>query len=258
MMKQIIEKWYLNLPFPEKYREDFYKLLDTCRLEPCTLEQYLETSHDGQENLLMFLYFCEELYEKYQAYAIEDSVFYDTVEDIVRWTNTYHSVYGKLGLEEINWLKYHMACRIFKLGRLQFEMRENEVGVHIPEGEPLDYERCLQSFAYAKSFFAKHFPAFSYEKFTCHSWLLDAGLIPLLGKNSNIAKFQTLFTMGTCSAGIRNGKPLRRLRPKADLQRDCMRILWQAVCCTRQMACEKKNKKRGNLSCLQKNRFLNN
>lgn len=197
MMKQIIEKWYLNLPFPEKYREDFYKLLDTCQLEPCTLEQYLETSHDGQENLLMFLYFCEELYEKYQAYAIEDSVFYDTVEDIVRWTNTYHSVYGKLGLEEINWLKYHMACRIFKLGRLQFEMRENEVGVHIPEGEPLDYERCLQSFAYAKSFFAKHFPAFSYEKFTCHSWLLDAGLIPLLGKNSNIAKFQTLFTMGT-------------------------------------------------------------
>ena len=196
-MKQIIEKWYRKLPFPEKYREAFYTLLDTCKLEPCTVDRYMQSPGDGQRNLLMFLYFCEELQEKYRELQIDDSVFYDTVEDIVRWTNTYYSVYGKLGLEEIDWLKYHMTCRIFKLGRLQFEIKENAVGIHIPEGEPLDYERCLQSFAYAQDFFAKHFPAFSYEKFVCHSWLLDPCLLPLLGENSNIAKFQTLFTLGT-------------------------------------------------------------
>lgn len=201
MMREIIEKWYLRLPFPEKYRDMFYELLDNCKVEPCTVEQYMQSPGDGQQNLLMFLYFCEALHEKYQKYAIEDSVFYDTIEDIVRWTNIYDSVYGKLGLEEINWLEYHMTCRIFKLGRLQFEMKENAVGIHIPEGEPLDYERCLQSFAYAQHFFEKHFPTFAYENFVCHSWLLDTGLRLLLGENSNIIKFQSLFEITSTDPG---------------------------------------------------------
>lgn len=47
----------------------------------------------------------------------------------------------------------------------------------------------------AREFFAKYFPEYSYEYFTCHSWLLDKTLRGMLGPGSNIIDFQDMFTM---------------------------------------------------------------
>ena len=101
----------------------------------------------------------------------------------------------------------HLDMRIFKLGRLQFKpdkchydipekglkKGDNIMEVHIPEGESLDTEACIKSIEYAKEFFAKYFPEFKYEHFTCHSWLMDKVLEEMLPKESKIIQFQNMF-----------------------------------------------------------------
>ncbi len=193
-MKNVIEKWYHALPFPEEYDRPFYELLNNVQLTPCKIADYLQGQYDCGENLLMFLYFCENLAKAYKEKGIEDAILFDTLEDLVRWTKIYTDATGKLGLEQVSWMGHHMQLKLFKLGRLQFFRMENVLDVHIPQAGPLNYEQCVESFALAKEFFEKYIPEHHWEKFICHSWLLDPSMLPLLGENSNIEKFQTLFT----------------------------------------------------------------
>lgn len=41
--------------------------------------------------------------------------------------------------------------------------------------------------------FPKYFPAYAFSYFSCHSWLLDETLLPLVGVYSNISFFQQRF-----------------------------------------------------------------
>lgn len=194
-MKEIIKKWYHRLPFPEAYREPFYHLLETSNLEPISFADYKEEDYTKPENLLLFLYFCEELYGKYQEKGIDDAIFYDTIEDIVRWTVTYYKLYGHLGFEMAYWLKNHMSFTLFHLGRLQFNMAPEGLEVHIAAGKPLDIEACEASFRASKPFFEKYFPEYQYDRLTCYSWLLDSNLRTWLKEDSNILRFQKFFTV---------------------------------------------------------------
>ena len=200
MKKNIIKKWYSLLKFPEKYDLQFKELLDSSDCEDLTsLSEYEDYNNKGK-NLLAFLYFCEELSVKYKAKNIPDEILYDTLSDIVIWTNTYFSISKKLGLDETNWLKKHLSFKLFKLGRLQFCIADSEfdipgysigkgdriLEVHIPQAGPLNFEKCKESFENSKKFFSKYFKEYDYKCFTCHSWLLDKALLPFLSENSNI------------------------------------------------------------------------
>ena len=73
------------------------------------------------------------------------------------------------------------------------EPGEPLVSVHICRGGSLDPAACDTSFARARAFFPKHFPAYAFRFFSCHSWLLDETLLPLVGVYSNISFFQQRF-----------------------------------------------------------------
>lgn len=62
--------------------------------------------------------------------------------------------------------------------------------VHIPEGEKLCYDKCLESFRQAVDFFNRYFPHEKFVAFTCESWLLDFQLQNLISDKSNIIRFQ--------------------------------------------------------------------
>ncbi|MDQ3699979.1 MAG: acyltransferase domain-containing protein [Chloroflexota bacterium] len=62
--------------------------------------------------------------------------------------------------------------------------------LHIPDGSPMDYAACGDSFRQALDFFPRHFPAHRFRAFACSSWLLDAQLQVLLPPSSNLVKFQ--------------------------------------------------------------------
>jgi hypothetical protein len=68
------------------------------------------------------------------------------------------------------------------------------LNLHIPDFHgPLTPAACDQSVAWAREFFARHFPEEPYETGVCYSWLLDPQLKRYLPADSNIVRFQERF-----------------------------------------------------------------
>lgn len=62
--------------------------------------------------------------------------------------------------------------------------------IHIPAGEPMDFDRCGDSIRQALGFFPRHFPDKPFVGFACHSWILDSQFPDLLPPSSNLVRFQ--------------------------------------------------------------------
>ncbi|MBR2021293.1 MAG: hypothetical protein IJ939_02550 [Clostridia bacterium] len=207
-IRKIIEKYYLLLDFPKEYDKEFYEALDTTEIPVDTdIETYDQKCTDGKRNLLSFLYMCEKLKKKFEDKSIPEHFFYESIAEIRKWTKVWTDIKGELYLYQLDWLALHFKCTIFRLGRLQFCMRDcnfdvpeknlhkgdKVIDIHIPSGEKLCEKQCKESIRLAKEFFTHYFPEYEYDYFICHSWLMDETLKEILPKESNIVKFQNLF-----------------------------------------------------------------
>lgn len=206
----LAEKWYKLISFPEKFDEMFKKLLlEETDLKCMKFEDYDlgENAELKGKNLVMFLYFCQELSEKYQKAGISQDILMDTISAFKVCVEQEFALSGKLGLVKATVLKNHLSMKLFRIGRLQFCMDgcyrdipekgiakgDNVIDVHIPAGDSLSIDECKRDFAAAEKFFAKYFPEFEYKYYTCFSWMLDKTLKSFLSENSNILKFQKFF-----------------------------------------------------------------
>ena len=169
------------------YQKDFEEALLPARSQAAEIYRAdtLRWSGDPKTDLLAALLWSQKLLNDYQRHQLPDEVFYHTINDIGRWASEYWSYSGKIGLAESAWLTNHLTLRLFQLGRLQFCMEpadfsapafglepgEPLVSVHICRGGSLDPAACDTSFARARAFFPKHFPAYAFRFFSCHSWL---------------------------------------------------------------------------------------
>ena len=207
-MKKIVEKWYNELEFDKKYDGEFYDILEKYEIdESAVIDGYSPEKYSDEENVLNYLYMCENAKEKYAELGIDFDIMYATLKDIVFYSAAHSEIKGKFCLGEYEWITRHLSLNLFQLGRLQFGMGEcehnipekaiakgdNVLEMHIPEGGPLTKDACLESVALAKEFFAKYFPDFKYEHFTTDTWLLDTTINDLLKPESNIIKFQEMF-----------------------------------------------------------------
>ncbi len=207
-MRKTIEKWYKKLNFPQKYDEEFYEILSSEELdENASPENYDIYNPNGRKNLLMYLYFLENLHNQYEKKGIPEEVFSETVRDLVRWTITWSDLKGKLWLEELTWLRWHFSMKLFRIGRLQYLMTpsdedipiygvkkgDNVLDLHIPPDGAFGKEECIKSLKMANEFFKKYFPEFQYKCFTCFSWLLDDTLAKYVSPSSNILAFGRMF-----------------------------------------------------------------
>lgn len=209
MAKEIIKKWYSKIGFPSSYDEEFYQALENYEIDVnATVEAYNKEDEDGKKNFLYFLYFCEETERVYKEKGISEEILMDTLGDFPRWLDTWSAIKGGLYLGELDWLSYHLRAKLFKLGRLQFcfashsefpsrgiKKGDSVIDTHIPADGPLDNDACRKSFDFAREFFAKYYPEYNWEVFSCHSWLLGQDLEEIIGKESNIVKFQKLFNI---------------------------------------------------------------
>lgn len=206
--KPIIEKWYKALEFPARYDEEFYTALHTIDIpETLSIEEYDTESEASIRHFLAYLYFCETTEAHYATLGVDRGILMDTLADLRRWTDTWSEIQGTLALGELGWLKYHLEGKLFRLGSLQFaagklheEITEKSLAkgtpileVHIPAKTDLSPTACRASFAQAKAFFARYFPQYTYEHFTCHSWMMDPTLKQVMKADSRILAFQTMF-----------------------------------------------------------------
>ena len=144
--------------------------------------------------------------KEYEKRGIPDSIFLDTMSDIKIWCENADNK----GIKNYGWLKNHLRLELFRLGRLQFQLYECKnptlnykklpfsygervIYVHIPQGERLGREKCLESFKMAEEFFQKHFPDYEYKRYFCESWLLYEGNKDFMAEDSNILAFASLF-----------------------------------------------------------------
>lgn len=207
-VKEICRKWYEKLSFPAEYNSQFDRALKEIRLsDAIDINRYDLTEKDGRYNLLAFLFMCEKLSEQYKEAGIDEKILLDTLGDIVLWLNAWSEVKGEMYLGEIHWLVRHMKMKIFRLGALEFfpaktyctcpelglKEGDNVVEIHIPAGTGFSPEACKEAINEATKFFAKYYPDFKYNHYTCRSWLLDTELNKFLKEESNIIKFQKAF-----------------------------------------------------------------
>lgn len=156
--------------------------------------------------LAVILKLAVDVKDNYDKKGIDEKIYYDTMSDIKIWCEKT----GNKGIREYMWLQNHVKSELFRLGRLQFQLYgcknktlmynklpfrygDNLIYVHIPEGEKLSEDKCLESFAMAKAFFSEFFPEYKYEYYFCESWLLFDGNRDFMKQDSNIVKFMNLF-----------------------------------------------------------------
>jgi hypothetical protein len=148
-------------------------------------------------------YLADHALEKNHEKGISREITVNTLKDVNVWLDNYKAQYGETGLGEFSWLIYHYTGDLFKLGRLQYRLEKSLEGVpegkyaietHIPQGEPLTEEACLESFKTATEFFNKVFPETKVHYFMCDSWLLNPNLEKILKAESNIVRFMKLWT----------------------------------------------------------------
>lgn len=152
-------------------------------------------------------------YERFAVKGLSEEIFFDTMSDIKIWCEDCRAHSGELGLKEINWLILHVNCRIFKIGRLQYQIGKYYFSpqasdgnskirlgdkcffIHIPRGGKLDVDDCVKSINSAVKILGKTFPDIQTNVMACHSWLLASCNKHFIAEDSNIAKFAKLFTI---------------------------------------------------------------
>lgn len=142
-------------------------------------------------------------FEEDKKLGIDEKITIETLKDVNIWRKRYFSQTGNIGTGEFKWLMFSYSGKIYRIGRLQYEkgvqrpwMKEqcNILQVHIPEGEPLDTDKCEKSMYMATEFYKNYFPLLDPKYFTCESWLLCPDLEKLLPESSNMVRFMRMWT----------------------------------------------------------------
>jgi len=209
-VKEIAKKWYQRIGFPKEHDALFEKLLEeegdlSCM--PFAEYDLVENRPNKGKNLIMFLYFCEELSLKYKDKGIPEDILMATLQDFIVSVERQYKLTGQLGIVRAGVLADHLSMRLFRLGRLSFCMTgacmdmpekgikagEPVLDLHVAPGEPLTMDACEKSFQAAETFFAEFFPEYQYRYYTGFSWMFDKTINQFLKEDSNILQFQKLF-----------------------------------------------------------------
>lgn len=187
---------------------DRAKLISLCKKADNDNFKSVFTKNDIIKLAVALLYSVEFTYPKYQKAVISDEIYFETMKDIAVWCENNNNK----GLKNLPWIKNHLNFELFKIGRLQFQiykcdnrtldydllpfnLGENLIYVHIPQGEKLVYAECVNSLKNAKRFFGEYFPNYDFDYFFCESWLLYGENWQFMNSSSNILQFSTLFDL---------------------------------------------------------------
>jgi len=166
-----------------------------------------------QINLYVFLRLRERTWAYYQTKGIGLDVFYESFSSMTVCCQVCYDRLGIYGIDQQTyrrWQRYVLDGTLFRLGRLEFQLKEFDydleidghkapagttvLSVHIPRYLPLKEEDCEKSYAWARAFF-KEFYGMDPCIFVCGSWLLHPWMQDVLPPESGIIRFQTKFQL---------------------------------------------------------------
>lgn len=160
--------------------------------------------HRYTVHLLLYLCFSRHTRELYRRQGVAESIYLDSMADMLWKLRECHALYGVWGSHVAFWFDRFFDLTRFALGRLQFEtvafQREyagqgvalhpgdTVINVHIPSSGPLTAESCADAYARAAAFYRPRLGEGALV-FVCHSWLLNPHHSDFLPPESNIRRF---------------------------------------------------------------------
>lgn len=192
----------------------------------------------GEDDLNMLacqLWIAAKTRSLWAQQGIDDQVFLATMGCYRRFMGETLKRTGKLSFDR-GWWSYRQLSRVlFRIGELEYEIKEKEISVHIPSDSCLTSGNVDTSIAAAREFFARFYPACAQLPMTCDSWLLSPELAKLLPEDSRILGFQKRFRITETNPDamdclewlFRVGKntPLEQLPEETSLQRSVKQVL---------------------------------
>ena len=128
---------------------------------------------------------------------IPQEIWLDTMKCFTRFVREHHRSLGFYGFDRGFWTTRQISARLFRIGQLEYELREAEgrkfLDLHIPSDARLDMGLLDASLGAARQFLEDCFPDWAQAPVECESWLLSPALKALLPEGSNILRFQRAF-----------------------------------------------------------------
>ncbi|MDO5411689.1 MAG: acyltransferase domain-containing protein [Lachnospiraceae bacterium] len=161
------------------------------------LKEYLNEDANQMQMLFCQLKCAGRVYDKYQSMGIPDSVFAATMKCFKRFLDECAVKTGRSYFDRGWWTYRQISMRIFRIGDLEYELKEYDgekvIAIHIPSDAIFSGDMVDDSFRRAEVFFKTYFPEYTDTKYICNSWLLSPELKPLLSNQSHILDFQRRF-----------------------------------------------------------------
>lgn len=137
------------------------------------------------------------IYLQYKEKNIPEEIFIDTMKCFPRFIEECKKKNGRMFFDRSWWTYRQISMRIFRIGQLEYEMKEYEgesvISIHIPSDADFSELAINQSLQQAKKFFDDYFSEYKYGNMVCNSWLLSPELGTMLLDETNIKKFQKRF-----------------------------------------------------------------
>lgn len=157
------------------------------------LKKQLSPDPQGFKMLTCHLLCALKTRAQYEALGIDDEIFLATMDCFPRFVGEHLVSFGQYGFDRDFWTPRQLGCIIFRVGRLEYELGDGIVDIHIPSGGTLDREPIAQSLAQGREFISRYYPGWKDAPMVCHSWLLSPTLTMLLPESSGIRTFQSFF-----------------------------------------------------------------
>lgn len=167
--------------------------------------------HEYTAQFLLYACLAEPLRLRYKEKGIDESIWHDSMMDLLYKLNECYALHGIWGTFVAFWFDGFFNMTRFALGRLQFEtttyyltdvysghgitMKRDEktvLNLHIPSGSPLRHEDVLDSYRRAYRFY-NSLTINGLLPIICGSWLLYDRMKEFLPADSNIIRFQNDF-----------------------------------------------------------------
>lgn len=159
------------------------------------LRQILGEDARGMKMLTCELICALKTWDRYQALGISRKVYLDTIDCFPRFVKEHMASFGTYGFDREWWTVHQLSCLLFRLAPLEFELRKDDVALHIPTGSDLDPAVVDASLAAIEETIAAYFPRWKNLPRTCHSWLLSPTMAELLPPDSRILQFARRFAV---------------------------------------------------------------
>ena len=149
------------------------------------LKEHLGDDPDGFGTLAAHLQCALKTRE---IYRYSEEIYVETMKCFTRFVREHHASYGRYGFDRDFWTVRQLSAVLFRIGELEYELRDGIIHLHIPSDAQLQRPRLRASWEAARAMLGG-------ADMVCRSWLLSPDLPGLLGENSRIADFQRNFAI---------------------------------------------------------------